>query len=501
MYKILNADKDTYITDKVVRGSRKLECNVGNAGTLDLFKLYGMSMTESVKNTELSRILIHFDLESLKVLSETGKIDINDPSFWCELHLHDVYGGQTCPIDFTISVFPLSSSFTEGFGRDVSYYSDSDICNWITSSLGTKWYTRGCALQCDASGLGDYITSSISLPTTEITQYFKTGEEDLKVDITSLVSATLSHEIPDCGFRISLEKDLENDELSYFVKRFASRTAYNEAKRPKLHIGYNDSVSDGSQFLTFDESCDLFLYNYVGHSQANIVSGSSLEQVTGSSCIFLKLIMPISGGSYDLIFTGSQRACGTEFVTGTYFSSVLVSSFDSVISHELTKSSSIDFTTVWESKDHTVAYVTGSTITARYPTRTSTKNVGNYLVNVIGLREEYFSDETSIAQLHICDRSVPFVKVVHVPVELPGIVVRNAYYQIRDSLTDEKLISFDSKRGSTKISSDSSGMFFEIDMSNLIPGRTYIVDIELEHNGELQKFPAASPVFRVNYRT
>ena len=126
MLKILKSDKDTYITNKVIKGKRQLNANVGLAGTLDLFKLYGASLSGSFKNTELSRILIHFDLDPLRSLISSGKIDINDPSFWCKLHLKDVYGSQPTPTNFQVSVFPLSASFDEGIGRNVTYYSDYD---------------------------------------------------------------------------------------------------------------------------------------------------------------------------------------------------------------------------------------------------------------------------------------------------------------------------------------------------------------------------------------
>jgi 1-deoxy-D-xylulose-5-phosphate reductoisomerase len=39
MYRILKADKDTYVTDRVVNNARRYDANVGNAGSLDLFKI------------------------------------------------------------------------------------------------------------------------------------------------------------------------------------------------------------------------------------------------------------------------------------------------------------------------------------------------------------------------------------------------------------------------------------------------------------------------------
>ena len=68
MYKVLLADKDAYITNRFVRNastsSIKTSSNVGAASTLDLFKLYGSNLDENGNpRKELSRILIHFDLQ------------------------------------------------------------------------------------------------------------------------------------------------------------------------------------------------------------------------------------------------------------------------------------------------------------------------------------------------------------------------------------------------------------------------------------------------------
>jgi hypothetical protein len=121
MYRVLSASKDCYITDKIINNKfRATDSNVGQAGTLDLFKLYAESVSGSDNTpTELSRILIKFDLETVKTMHDTGVIDVGDSSFKSYLHLSDVYGGQTTPSNFNIIVFPLAQSFDEGNGFDI----------------------------------------------------------------------------------------------------------------------------------------------------------------------------------------------------------------------------------------------------------------------------------------------------------------------------------------------------------------------------------------------
>lgn len=498
MLKILKSDKDTYITDKVIKGKRKLNANVGLAGTLDLFKLYGASLSGSFKNTELSRILIHFDLDPLRKMIEEGKLDTNDPSFWCRMHLKDVYGSQPTPANFNVSVFPLSSSFDEGIGRNVTYYSDYDICNWLTSSLNSKWYVSGCGLSTTATSPGDYITSSISIANTEATKSFVTGQEDLIVDVTTLVSATLSGELPDSGFRISFKKDLEDNSNTYFVKRFASRNAYDVSKHPRLIVGFDDSIQDDTQNLTFDTPCSLTLYNYSSGRLSNIVSGSNLSTVSGDNCVVLRLMTPYSGTTYTLEFSGSQHTIGSMPVSGTYTSTFTILSTDAVISTKLSQSGSVEFTPVWTSLDKTVSYVTGSKVTAYMPVRSGKRAVKKYVLSITNLQESYPNDAYVTARLNIFDQTNPLIKASRLPVESPSSVIKNAYYQIREVATNEVFVPFDEQKNSTRISSDSTGMFFEFDTSNLLPGRAYVIDVLLSSDGRREVYMNASSVFRID---
>ena len=97
MYRILTASKDTYITNKIINKSfRATDANVGNAGSLDLFKLYDENqLGSSSQQIELSRLLIKFPVNEISKMDSEGTIDINDNSFKCEVKLHDIYGGQT----------------------------------------------------------------------------------------------------------------------------------------------------------------------------------------------------------------------------------------------------------------------------------------------------------------------------------------------------------------------------------------------------------------------
>jgi len=153
---------------------------------------------------------------------------------------------------------------------------------------------------------------------------------------------------------------------------------------------------------------------------------------------------------------------------------------------------------VWSSIDRTIAYVTGSKITAYAPVRIDRRlNPRRYTVGVLGISTDYAEAEEVTLRVNIFDQNSPIIKAVRLPHELPGLALKNSYYAIRNSVTNEYVIPFDSETNSTKLSSDSSGMYFNFNTSTLTSQRSYVVDIMTIVDGQQQKYLNASPVFRV----
>jgi hypothetical protein len=500
MFRILHCDKDTYITNKYFNGVQLVSGNVGQAGSLDLFKIYGMTQLISgnvkIPQTELSRILLHFDLDPLRELVSNGKIDISADSFLCHLRLRDIYGGQPTPNNFTLNVFPLSGSFDEGFGKDTTYYADLDRCNFISASKDLAWLSEGCSLPCFSSNPGDYITGSSLVADTLVYQYFKTGEEDLLVDVTKIVSATLMGDIPDSGFRISYSEDIESNNHTYFVKRFGSSQSYDESKRPSLLVRFDDSIMDDSSNLYLDSSSNLFLYNYSHDQLDNLMSASF--SVSGSNCLLLELKTEVSGvGSYSLFFTGSQYSFGKNYATGIYSAPVTIPLSDVNIKLKLEQSGSVKLTPIWQSLDRTTTYVTGSTIIALPSKRLSYRlSPSRYNVSAITTSSDYATDEDVNVRVNIFDENNPLIIAKKMPFVLPGLVLREVYYAIKDATTNEYIIPFDPTYRSTKVSSDSKGMYFIFNTSSLISSRVYSIDLMIVVDGTQQKYLNVS-TFRV----
>jgi len=286
MYLILTASKDAYITNKIIDNAFSAsDANTGRAATIDLFKLYKESTLSGTANPiELSRALMKFDYTRIKELT-SSILDINDSSFNCKLEMFDIMGGQVTPTNFNLMLFPLSQSFDEGVGRDVISFNDLDACNFVTASYdnGTNvlWNLSGANEQgtLDDTDIDVIVSGNLNDGDGNqglgVTQNFINGSENLVMDVTKIVSATVADVLPDHGFRLSYTGSEEEDSKTRFVKRFASRHVSNPNLRPRIVVSFDDHRTDDHQSFYFDLTGSLFLENYHLGAAANILSGAA----------------------------------------------------------------------------------------------------------------------------------------------------------------------------------------------------------------------------------
>ena len=515
MYRVLSASKDTYITDKIINNNfRATDANVGFAGTLDLFKLYEessyLSGTTRITGSvyELSRILIKFDLDPLRALTASS-LDISHSSFKCLLKLHDVYGGQTTPSNFKLIVFPLSRSFDEGIGRDVVSYKDVDAANFLTASTSgdtvVAW-THSGANQQGFLGFSDIdIISSGTLSGSSSTQNinlwqaqtFTEGIEDLSIDVTQIVSGTIAGLMPDHGFRISYSGSQETDDRTRFVKRFASRHASETRLRPKLIVKYDDSIEDNYESFFFNISGSLFLNNFHRGQPKNLLTGTDgrLYGISGSNCFILRIV----SGSYSASITGSQHSIGSNFITGVYSASFLIDEFSVTgsLGREIRNAGSATFKSYWESLDGTLGFYTGSFV-GHAVNRTSFENVPPRLfINITNLRKSYLPTDFTTLRVFVenIEREIVAKKL---PLETKSQIYTKMYYRVRDYEDDTVIVPFDTSTNSTKVSTDSKGMYFSFYMSSLSPGRTYIFDFLIKDQDSDLLFTDVAAKFRID---
>jgi len=526
MYLILSASKDTYITDKIIDNAYSASnANVGRASTLDLFKLYNESYLSGVNPTnELSRILIQFDLSRLTDLMKTS-LDVNSPSFKCKLKLYDVMAGQTTPANFKLILFPLSQSsmpyksWNEGIGKNVVSFSDLDAANFLTSSYNLRgnppvipwdwaWHASGANAQGNinatalSAGWPDNIDVIISGNLNDgdgskalgVMQTFPIGNENLEMDVTTIVSATLAGILPASGFRVSFTGSEENDTKTRFVKRFASRHVSDVSLRPRLDVSYNDTIIDNHRDFYFDLSGSIFLKNFHRGIPANIHSGSALKQVSGTNC----LIVTLKSGSFSKTISGSSHQVGTKvvlqdgsaanFMSGVYSASFAIPSndttfvdFNTTLQQMIARTGSVTFDEYWSSPDRLTGYYTGSMTIERIPRTSFNVSPRRLDFIVTNAKNSYSKSEKVLFRVFVRDFNEVFKKS-RIPYDIPSVVLKEVYYRVRDADSDTIYIPFETTNDGTRLSSDSGGMFFELFM-DLPPGRTFTFEFLSKESG------------------
>ncbi len=489
-----SASKDTYITNKIIDGNKVVDdANVGRAGTLDLFRLYSETILNGTgSQDELSRILIKFDYSKINSLT-SSKIDLNSSNFSARMRLYDVRSGHAVPANFNVIAFPLKQSFDEGVGRDVASFRDLDVANFLTASITTsgdaKWYASGANKQglLGTSGI-DIIGSGNLGSGVELlygTQNFVKGTEDLNVDITTVVSATIAGLIPDHGFRISFSGSDENDTKTRFVKRFASRHSSNPYIRPKIEVSFDDSLQDHRENFFFDVTGSLFLQNYVRSTAQNIVSGSALIGVSGSECINVKL----KKGKFSFVTVASQHVAGTgdiannRYMSGVYSCSFAIPSNESslyskteALSKLIAANKEVIFDEYWYSADGTVGYHTGTLAVKSLARDTIDLHNSDPEIYATNLLHDYDRNSEARIRLFSIDHASEDNTPVKKSIKKKSVIFEKVYYRVKDNDSGRLIFDFGENDNSTRVSTDGSGMFFDFHFNVLPFGRTYLFE-------------------------
>ena len=524
MFYILTASADTYITNKIINNNyRATDANVGMAATLDLFKLYDEStftsgsgnsrerVTSSVE--ELSRILVKFDYTPLMGLTGST-LNLNHSSFKAKLELQEMTLGAPTPSNFYVVAYPLSKSFSEGVGKDVATFGDVDASNFVTSSYTTAggaslWNMSGSGAggRCGSSDLDYFIYGTIGSSVVDFggTKYFEKGPGKISVDVTKVVSASVAGVLTNHGFRVSFSGSDEFDKKTRFAKRFASRHVQNDLLHPRLIVTWDNSIDDAHKDFVFNTSASLFLRNTVGGTPQNLLSGSSLSELSGENCIMLRLVSASGETTEKSIYvTASQHTASTSSpngypgIKGVYSASFLLNRFDSTFFNTLQNNDELVLKEIWSSIDGTVGYFTGSlTVKKSSPTAASFAN-RRILVTPNGQKPEYKNGSAVKFRLFIEDLDANSkLKSYKVPYNVETLVFDKAYYRIRELGSGKIVVPFDKKRGSTRLSVDGEGMFVEFDVNGLPVNYQYTVDLLVQDRGTERLVELPSVSFRV----
>jgi hypothetical protein len=417
-----------------------------NMGASDILEVYGLYGNYSTSSAEISRALIQFPMSEISSSRSTGEIpESGSVNFF--LSLKNAPSQETLPSDYTISVYAISSSWEEGFGLDMDHYDDLtyDVVgsNWIRRSGSTSWTTIG----------GDYLTGTL------VTQTFANGDEDLNVDVSSIVESFEPYFSSSTGANVS--PDIHNpsgSQRSYFTKRFFARNTEFYFKKPCIEIKWDDSRKDDrGNFYTSsslapaaDNLNTLYLYNYVRGQLKNIPAVGTgeiyvdLYETLGGSALTQCVDTPVTGGWY---------------ATGIYTASVCVDSEATLIRD------------VWHTGG--VEYHTGSISPLSLDAQTVNQN-SKYIISLTNHKQKYHKDE--IANINVFVRPKDWSPNIYTVAQstVTNTIIEEIHYKVER--TADSLIVVDYATGSiksTQMSYNDDGNYFNFDMSILEPGYEY----------------------------
>jgi hypothetical protein len=496
MFRKLNATKDTYITNVITDGKRRTAANVGQAGTLDLFKKFNVSQASGEEGdvVEDSSILIKFDFDSIQDLQN---INFSSPSFKCFLSMKNAYGGQTTPSNYTIKIFPLNKSFDEGRGSDVYAFLDKDTANYLTASSSPTvgWETPGAYLTGSVGDVADIIVDFSS------SQRIERGDEDLYVDVSSIVSASLAGILANHGFKIQFDDVALNDEKTYFVKRFGSRQVNNLALKPSLILQYDDRIQDDTGDLFFNRNQNLFLYNRNNGNLENLSYDSN--EITGSNSLIVELAasrsvqFPTSSFSisHDMVitymtrsisyfstsFSASQYEQNNNYKTGIYNASFFIDSNEQELKDFLSGSSEQVFRVKWKDLNEEIVFSEYSVNLKTNNGNNFNNNVRNTVVNITNLKNTYRQNERATLRVFAMDLQVA-LPTSKSPMNSSSKILRDLKWSIRKPFTGETVIPFSE---ATKTSYDIEGMYFDLFFEDLDRNQVYEIELLVtEENGK-----------------
>lgn len=436
MIRRYNATKDNTITNAfresfATSGS---DANMGASDILEVFSIYGQVLDENdAYSLEEARILIEFDITQITADIAAGTLDAGAQFY---LRLFNAEHGRTLPMNFELEVVPIEEAWEEGTGLDMESYMDLTYgkgSSWNESGAGTDWTTN----------LGGGVLSG-----TPVIAEFDEGYEDLLVDITTFVNAWLDGSVTNYGLIVKLPATATAETRSYYTKMFYARGTSNFFKKPVIEARWNSQTTDHRKSSLSGVANNIYLYNEVRGQLTNLTPGPitvSLYETLGGAAIVTD-ITP------------------TEVSTGVY---------KAVVTPTTTASTLYD---VWS--NNTVEVVTGS-ITVLSQDPSGIPSVSDLVVSTLNNQDVHSAGQTSRFYFYI--REKDWSPNIHtVATSRPDSkVYDNLKFKISKVVTDEVIFDYNMTDGSTTLSYDSNGNFFDLDISLLEPNYVYEIKLAL----------------------
>ena len=392
----------------------------------------------------------------------------------------------TLPQDFTLTVAPVSRSWSEGTGLDMDEYKDIGVSNWLKSDTTTFWTKVG----------GDYLTDVES----EVT--FPQGFEDLELDITDVVerwiTGSAGGQFENYGFGISLTSSQEayfssstgadvgstidnptGATQSYYTKKFFARSSEFFFKRPVIEARFDDRTSDDRENFFYSSSLapaaenlnNLVLYNYVRGRLYNAptvgtddILVSFYSSVNGSPT-GSKILLPAGGGVAAAL---DVNATGTFVSTGIYECSIALTAAASPLQ---------EVHDVWHKAG--TEFFTGSFYPEKMPTYDSAPTFDRNTA-CKNLKKVYSQQDKSRFRFFVRSKDWSPTIYTVATANNPTEIIESASFSVTRVIDDLVAIPYGTGSNySTYLSYDKEGNYFDLDMSLLETG--YMYEIKLSY--------------------
>ncbi len=312
----------------------------------------------------------------------------------------------------------------------------------------------------------------------------------------------------DASPNLSSLNNLTGSEDSFYTKKFFARSSQYFFKTPKIQARFDDSKKDDSSnfFVSsalapeLDNVNTVYLYNYVRGQLQNIPSigdsdiyvafhtGSSRENLDPVPCEVKDLVKGVTSDAFHTYVTGGYVS------TGIYSASVVVTS---------SLSSNNFYFPVWGSKDGAgaTALFTGSAIDAKLIDTRQGNPSPTYVNQMTNLKPSYSVEEKARMRLFVRENDwCPTIYTIAQKEQRDLKIVEDSYYKVYRMIDDLEAIPYGTGSSTTpqaignnesftRLSFDSSGSYFDLDMSLLEPGYSYGIKFVHYANGDWREQP------------
>jgi hypothetical protein len=434
--------KDTFICNRALKGpyNRVTGSNLGGNPTLQVSKVTSSYPTAPA---ELARSLLQFDYRQMSGMVYDDRSIPQSGVSWV-LKMFNYVVGDTTPKSYDLNVCAVSSTWDEGDGQDDKTYQDYGFANWMGGVSTINWLSGG----------GDYLSAFSG------TQHFDIGDEDLEVDVTSIVQGWLTGTIPPQGLMVKLSDACENNLLDYWRKVFYSRDTHIVEKIPFLEARWDDVRKDNRGNFAFNQPNALYLYNFVR---------GTLRDVSGAPTVRLQDNWLATSASFQQTYNTTRQE------TGVYSAAITITSSNP-------SAFSASWVDIWQ--DGNGMCLLSGNLFPLIITGSQVDPYNNFVVDAVGLKRVYRVEESARIVVNVRRNYYNDHLAIHTAsLDSTREYMEDMYYSVVNNENGEVVIPFGT--GSvpyTKLSYNRDGNYFQLAMSSFVPGFTYRLLFMIQYN-------------------